>query len=67
MKINCPKDKEKAIKYLHKDWLDYKKYYKSLGYPMKETFIKWIKREIDLADYTLKGISQKKGKLNANN
>ena len=53
MKINCPKSKEKAIKYLHKDWLDYRKNYKSLGYPMKETFIEWIKREIDLADYTL--------------
>ena len=54
MKINCPKSKEKAIKHLHKDWLDYRKNYKSLDYPMKETFIEWIKREIDLADYTLK-------------
>jgi hypothetical protein len=54
MKINCPKSKEKAIKYLHKDWLDYRKHYKSKGYPMKETFIEWIKREIDLADFTLK-------------
>jgi hypothetical protein len=35
-----------ALKY--KDWLDYKKYYKKLGYPMNETFIEWIEREVEL-------------------
>jgi len=39
-KIDC-------LNYLYNDWLDYKKEYKKLGYPMKETFIEWLEREIE--------------------
>tara|TARA_R110002073_G_scaffold192172_1_gene350954 strand:+ start:1314 stop:1463 length:150 start_codon:yes stop_codon:yes gene_type:complete len=40
--------KIKALNFLYKDWLDYKKHYKKLGYPMNETFIEWLNREIEL-------------------
>ena len=40
-------DKEKAINFLYKDWLDYKKYYKDkMDFNMKETFIEYLGREI---------------------
>ena len=39
--------KEKAINFLYKDWLDYKKYYKEKqDFNMKETFIEYLEREI---------------------
>ena len=39
--------KAKAINFLYKDWLDYKKYYKEKQYfNMKETFIEYLEREI---------------------
>lgn len=47
-RINNIGDKVNALTYLYKDWLHYKKYYKSIGFPMKETFIEYIKREIDI-------------------
>ena len=38
--------KEKAINFLYKDWLDYKKYYKEkYNCNMKETFIEYLERE----------------------
>ena len=40
--------KIKALNFLYKDWLNYKKYYKKIGYPMNETFIEWLNREIEL-------------------
>ena len=40
--------KENCLKWLYNDWLDYKKHYKKLGYPMNETFIEWLNREIEL-------------------
>ena len=39
------KDKIKCLNFLYKDWLDYKKHYKKLGYPMNETFIEWLNNE----------------------
>jgi len=47
-RINNIGDKVSALTYLYKDWLHYKKYYKSIGFPMKETFIEYLKREIDV-------------------
>ena len=39
--------KAKAINFLYKDWLDYKKYYKEKqDFNMKETFIEYLEREI---------------------
>ena len=39
--------KLKAINFLYKDWLEYKKYYKNnMGFEMKETFIENLQREI---------------------
>ena len=39
--------KAKAIYFLYKDWLDYKKYYKKKqDYNMKENFIEYLEREI---------------------
>ena len=40
--------KKNCLKWLYNDWLDYKKHYKKLGYPMNETFIEWLNREIEL-------------------
>ena len=40
--------KIKYLNWLYKDWLDYKKYYKSIGFPMKETFIEYLQREIEI-------------------
>ena len=42
---------DKKIKYLnwlYKDWLNYRKYYKSIGFPMQETFIEYLQREIEM-------------------
>ena len=39
-------NKEQAIKYLYKDWLDYKNYYLKTGFEMKESFIEYLEREI---------------------
>jgi hypothetical protein len=47
----CSSHYSKKIKYLnwlYKDWLDYKKYYKSIGFPMQETFIEYLQREIEI-------------------
>ena len=39
--------KAKAINFLYKDWLDYKKYYKEKqDFNMKETFIEYLEREL---------------------
>ncbi len=39
--------KLKAINFLYKDWLEYKKYYQdNMGFSMKETFIEYLEREI---------------------
>jgi len=39
--------KHKAINFLYKDWLEYKKYYKNkMGFDMKETFIEYLQREV---------------------
>ena len=46
MNINCEKSKKKAIKYLYKDWLDYKRYHKKQGFDMREGFISYLSREI---------------------
>ena len=47
-KIKGIMNKEKAIKYLYKDWLNYKKYYKDQDFNMKEGFISYLSREISL-------------------
>jgi hypothetical protein len=40
--------KQKAINFLYKDWLEYKKYYKNkMGFDMQETFIEYLSREIN--------------------
>ena len=39
-------NKQKAIKYLYQDWLDYKNYYFKIGFEMKESFIEYLEREI---------------------
>ena len=43
------KAKEKAINFLYKDWLDYKKHIESgfdVGYVLQETFTEYLEREI---------------------
>ncbi|OUW06516.1 MAG: hypothetical protein CBD16_00050 [Betaproteobacteria bacterium TMED156] len=42
-------DKQKAINFLYKDWLDYKKHIESGfddGYVLQETFTEYLEREI---------------------
>ncbi len=40
-------DKQKAINFLYKDWLEYKKYYKdNMQFDMKESFIEYLEREV---------------------
>ena len=47
LKINSHESKEKALKYLHRDWLAYKKdYKKTMNWELKETFIEYLEREI---------------------
>ena len=48
LQVNYKTKKENCLKWLYNDWLDYKKHYKKLGYPMNETFIEWLNREIEL-------------------
>ncbi len=40
-------NKQKAINFLFKDWLKYKKYYRdNMEFNMKESFIEYLEREI---------------------
>ena len=53
LEIGNPEHKELAIKYLYKDWLDYKRYIKSTfddNYKLKEGFISYLRREGDNLD-----------------
>mgnify|MGYP003143259111 CR=1 FL=1 len=48
LKIKNSEHKELAIKYLYKDWLDYKKVTEASfddGYKLKEGFISYLSRE----------------------
>ena len=48
LEIRNPEHKEFAIKYLYKDWLDYKKCIESTfddNYKLKEGFISYLSRE----------------------
>ena len=40
-------NKQKAINFLYKDWLEYKKYYQdNMQFNMQESFIEYLEREI---------------------
>ena len=40
-------DKQKAINFLYKDWLEYKKYYQdNMQFNMKETFTEYLEKEL---------------------
>ena len=56
-------DKQKAINFLYKDWLEYKKYYKdNMQFDMKESFIEYLEREvIELGMQEYIKIQQQKG------
>ena len=50
LKIGNPEHKELAIRYLYKDWLDYKRYIESTfddNYKLIEGFISYLSREGD--------------------
>ena len=50
LEIGNPEHKELAIKYLYKDWLDYKRNIESTfddNYKLKEGFISYLSREGD--------------------
>ena len=53
LKIGNSEHKKLAIKYLYKDWLDYKRYIESTfedNYKLKEGFISYLSREGDNLD-----------------
>ena len=59
--------KDKAINFLYKDWLDYKKYYKEKqDFNMKETFIEYLEREIPEYLGNKRGTNEQREAININ-